>query len=63
MTRTRILIALGIVAALAALLAFQRHRQALMTACIERGGVWRGAETTCELKPFGPILKRALERS
>jgi hypothetical protein len=45
------------------LVAWQRHREAMMTACLERGGAWNGPASTCELKPFGPILKRALERS
>ena len=62
MTRHRLLVTVAILAALAALMLWQQHRERLMTACLERGGYWDGPGTTCLDTP-GPVLKRALERS
>jgi hypothetical protein len=63
MTRPRLLFVVGILALLTGLMLWQRHREGLMTACLERGGYWNGPRSTCEPSPFSPILKRALERS
>jgi len=51
MSAFRIKIAIGLVVVLLGLLAFQRYRWQLVTACHERGGVWDGAASKCRLIP------------
>lgn len=52
-----------LVVLLAGLLAWQKHRERLMEACLSQGRTWNGPQTRCEAPRMGPILKRALERS
>lgn len=63
MSRKRALIALALVAAVAALVVWQRHREALMLGCLERGGSWNGQRSVCQPTRLGPILRRALDRT
>lgn len=63
MTRQRWIAAAVLVAVLAGLVAWQKHRERLMQACLSQGRTWNGAQTRCEAPRMGPILKRALERS
>ena len=59
----RLVFAAVVVVALAALLAWQRHREAQMMACLQEGRFWNGPKSRCEPPPYAPIIKRALERS
>jgi hypothetical protein len=61
MSRTRIVAALLIAAALLALLAWQFHRERLVKACLSGGGAWDGA--SCGPPSLRPILRRDLQRS
>lgn len=63
MTRQRWIMAGVLVVLLAGLLAWQKHRERLMEACLSQGRTWNGSQTRCEAPRMGPILKRALERS
>jgi hypothetical protein len=45
-----------------ALLAWQLRREHLVKACLDGGGAWNGAQSTCS-GPLRPILRRDLERS
>ena len=63
MSRAQMILAASLIAALAALMAWQRHREGLMQACLAEGRVWNGPVSRCETPRVGPILKRALERS
>jgi len=62
-TRGRWTVTLLVLAALMALLGWQRHRQNLMQACLDTGRAWNGPLTRCEPPRIGPILRRALDRS
>lgn len=50
------------VAALAALLGWQVHRERLVKACIADGGAWDGRRSFCR-EPVRPILQRDYQRS
>ncbi|MDX2155868.1 MAG: hypothetical protein SFW09_05080 [Hyphomicrobiaceae bacterium] len=63
MSRLRLIIALGLLVVLAVLVGWQHHRESLMAACHARGGFWNGPRSACEPPPYGPILKRAIDRS
>ena len=63
MSRGRVL-AIGVMLlVLAGLLAWQHHRQRLITSCQTSGGVWDGRLGLCGPALPSPILKRDLERS
>ncbi|MFZ1106396.1 MAG: hypothetical protein WAN86_26630 [Hyphomicrobiaceae bacterium] len=54
------LIAAGLMlAVLAGLLGWQVHRERLVRACVEDGGLWHGARSEC----IRPILQRDYQRS
>jgi hypothetical protein len=54
------LIAAGLMlAVLAVLLGWQVHRERLVRACVEDGGLWHGARSEC----IRPILQRDYRRS
>ena len=61
MSRTKIVIAGLIAAALVALLSWQLHRERLVKACLSTGGAWDGA--SCGPARLRPILRRDLQRS
>ena len=61
MSRTKIVVALLIGAALLALLGWQLHRERLVKACLSSGGAWDGA--SCGPPRLRPILRRDLHRS
>ncbi|MGE0702093.1 MAG: hypothetical protein AB7O57_23560 [Hyphomicrobiaceae bacterium] len=63
MTRSRWIAAALLVAILASLLAWQKHRERLMEACLTRGRTWNGPESRCDAPRMGPILRRSLERT
>ena len=61
MSRTKIVIAGLIAAALVTLLSWQLHRERLVKACLSTGGAWDGA--SCGPPRLRPILRRDLQRS
>ena len=61
MSRTKVIIAGLIAAALVALLSWQLHRERLVKACLSNGGAWDGA--SCGPPRLRPILRRDLQRS
>lgn len=61
MSRGRMLAATIIGAALLALLAWQLHRERLVKACLDTGGVWEG--NGCGPQRGRPILRRDLHRT
>jgi len=63
MSRPQLLVAGLTALVLAGLLGWQHHRERLVRACVDGGGVWYGTRSTCAPHPMRPILKRALERS
>jgi hypothetical protein len=62
MTRWQLLLVGLTVAALAALLGWQAHRERLVRACVDDGGVWDGPRSLCR-EPVRPILQRDYQRS
>jgi hypothetical protein len=59
MSPARLLAAGLMLAVLAGLLGWQVHRERLVTACVEDGGLWHGARSEC----IRPILQRDYQRS
>jgi hypothetical protein len=59
MTATRLIVAGLMLAALTALVGWQVHRERLVRACVEVGGLWHGARSQC----IRPILQRDYQRS
>jgi hypothetical protein len=59
MTLTRLFIAGLVVAVLVGLLSWQVHRERLVKACVEDGGLWHGARSEC----IRPLLQRDYQRS
>jgi hypothetical protein len=62
MSRRRLIIAALTVLALAVLLGWQAHRDRLVRACVDGGGVWYGPHSACKA-PVRPILQRDYQRS
>ncbi len=60
MSRSRLLIATALFVLVAALMAWQYRRHALVSACIETGGTWDGA--ACRADPGRIIIQRDLQR-
>jgi hypothetical protein len=58
-TPARLIVAGLVVAALAGLIGWQVHRERLVTACREGGGLWHGRRSEC----IRPILQRDYRRS
>ena len=52
-----------VVLALIALIAWQRHRSALVRDCVASGGAWHGPESKCVPLPGAPVLQRDLRRT
>lgn len=63
MSRARIGVAITSVAILVGLLQWQRHRNQLVNACVQSGGIWNGTASKCTPMPGGPLLQRDLRRS
>lgn len=63
MSRTRLLIAGATALLLAVLLGWQIRREQLVRACLEKGGYWHGAQSSCGDHPLRPIIQRDLQRS
>jgi len=63
MSRPRWIVAGLLLALLVGLMAWQKHREALMSACLAQDRTWNGRMSRCEAPRMGPILRRALERS
>lgn len=63
MNRGRWIVAGVLLAVLAILLGWQKHRERLMEACLSQGRTWNGPQSRCDAPRMGPILRRALERS
>ncbi len=61
MSRNRLLMASVVVLVLAALMGWQYRRYALVTACVENGGIWTGV--TCRPDPGRIQIQRELQRS
>jgi hypothetical protein len=61
MSPLRLAAAVAMSAVVVALLAWQLRREQLVKACLDGGGAWNGAQSTCN-GPFRPILRRDLER-
>ena len=59
MTPTRLIVAGLVLAALAGLISWQVHRERLVRACVDVGGLWHGARSQC----IRPILQRDYQRS
>jgi hypothetical protein len=59
MTLTRLFIAGLVAAVLAGLLSWHVHRERLVKACVEDGGLWHGARSEC----IRPLLQRDYQRS
>jgi hypothetical protein len=59
MSPARLLAAGLMLAVLAGLLGWQVHRERLVRACVEDGGLWHGARSEC----IRPILQRDYQRS
>jgi hypothetical protein len=59
MTPARLRLAVLVLALLAVLLGWQMHRDRLVQACIENGGLWHGARSEC----IRPMLQRDYRRS
>jgi hypothetical protein len=59
MSPARLIVAGLILAVLAGLLGWQVHRERLVRACVETGGLWHGARSQC----VRPILRRDYQRS
>ena len=62
MSRPRAIIVILTVLALAGLLGWQIHRDRLVKACVEAGGLWYGPQSACKA-PIRPILQRDYQRS
>ena len=48
---------------LGGLLVWQQNRARLMAICVEAGGLWNGATSSCAPAPGRPILQRDLHRT
>jgi hypothetical protein len=59
MTPARLRLTILVLALLAVLLGWQMHRERLVQACIENGGLWHGARSEC----IRPMLQRDYRRS
>jgi hypothetical protein len=59
MSPGRLLVAGLTLATLAGLLGWQLHRERLVRACMENGGMWYGARSQC----VRPLLQRDYRRS
>ena len=59
MTRGRLIAAALTLAILGGLLGWQVHRERLVKACVENGGLWHGARSEC----IRPLLQRGHQRS
>ena len=62
MSRSRLIVAVLMLVALAALMEWQFRRERLVRACVDGGGVWYGALSACKHQ-LRPILQRDLHRS
>jgi hypothetical protein len=62
MSRQRLVIAAITLIVLAVLLGWQFHRERLVKACLDGGGLWYGPHSTCKA-PIRPILQRDYQRS
>jgi hypothetical protein len=62
MNRQRVIIAVLTLLVLAGLLGWQAHRERLVKACLDGGGLWYGPQSTCKA-PIRPILQRDYHRS
>ena len=62
MSTPRWITALGMLAALAGLLAWQYALERRVTACHASGGAWNGPQARCDPGPGPTILKRGIER-
>lgn len=60
MSRNRLLISAALLLVVAALMAWQYSRHALVTACVADGGMWDGS--SCKSDPRRIILQRELQR-
>jgi hypothetical protein len=58
-TLVRLVVAGVVLAVLGGLLGWQVHRERLVRACVENGGVWHGARSEC----VRPMLQRDYRRS
>jgi hypothetical protein len=59
MIPTRLIVAGLVLAALTGLVTWEVHRERLVRACVEVGGLWHGARSQC----IRPILQRDYQRS
>ena len=62
MSPLRLAAAVAMSVVVVVLLAWQLRREQLVKACLNGGGAWNGAQSTCN-GPLLPILRRDLERS
>ena len=62
MSRWRLILVGLVVAVLIVLLGWQAHRERLVRACVDDGGVWDGPRSLCR-EPVRPILQRDYHRS
>lgn len=63
MRTSRWIVAVVMLAALAALLAWQYALERRVTACLAGGGLWNGPHARCDPGPGPTILKRGIERT
>jgi hypothetical protein len=61
MPRSRLVIALLTMTALAALMGWQYRRERMVRACVDLGGIWYGQLSACKYQR--PVLQRDLQRS
>jgi hypothetical protein len=61
-SRQRVIIAALTFLALVGLLGWQAHRDRLVKACLNGGGLWYGPNSACKA-PIRPILQRDYQRS
>jgi hypothetical protein len=61
-SRWRLILVGLVVAVLIVLLGWQAHRERLVRACADDGGVWDGPRSLCR-EPVRPILQRDYHRS
>jgi hypothetical protein len=59
MSPMRLIVAGLVLAALTGLIGWQVHRERLVRACVEDGGLWHGPRSEC----IRPILQRDYRRS
>ena len=62
MSRQRVVIAVLTLLVLAGPLGWQAHREHLVKACLDAGGLWHGPRSMCKA-PIRPILQRDYHRS